>query len=338
MAYLLNLAYLTLLAVASPWLVYRALAHGKYRDDWQAKWLGLVPRREGDRPCIWFHAVSVGEVNLLEPLITSLGHHDPAYEIVVSTTTRTGYTLAHTRYPNLSVFYCPLDFSWATRRAMRRIRPSLFVLAELELWPNLIAAARRQGARVAIVNARLSQRSFAGYRRIALLVRHLLSQIDLIAAQNDAYAARFRALGASPQQLHPTGSLKFDRAQTDRQNPATQCLRELAGLASGDRVFLAGSTQSPRRPGLGYLSQAVANVSRVMFDPVPRHPERFDALPACSIGAVCTTFAVPTSTTKPRRARLAFCWSTRLANWEPGGERPTWPSSGAASDRGADKT
>src|SRR4051812_24165221 len=125
----------------------------------------------------------------------------PDWQFVVSTTSRTGYELARKKYADLSVFYCPLDFSWAVRKAMRRVRPAILVLAELELWPNLIKAAKDHGARVAIANGRLSDHSFPGYRRVRPLVGALLRQIDLIAAQNEESAGRFRALGAPPDRV-----------------------------------------------------------------------------------------------------------------------------------------
>ncbi len=128
---------------------------------------------------------------------------------------------------------------------MRRVRPTLLVLAELELWPNLIAAAKQHGARVAIINGRLSDHSFPRYRRVRPLVRRVLRQIDLIAAQNEESAERFRVLGAPAERVHVTGSLKYDGAQTDRDNPRTIALRELAGFDDDDIVFLAGSTQEP---------------------------------------------------------------------------------------------
>ncbi len=159
-----------------------------------------MPRREGDATCVWIHAVSVGEVNLVATLLRELRAAHPDWQFVVSTTSRTGYELARKKYADLTVFYCPLDFSWAVRTAMRRIRPTMLVLAELELWPNLIAAAKDHGARVAIINGRLSDHSFPGYRRIRPLVARVLRQIDLIAAQNDESADRFRALGAPPNE------------------------------------------------------------------------------------------------------------------------------------------
>src|SRR5688572_2405915 len=145
MPYLLDVIYLVALVAASPWLLWKAISTGKYREGLAARLLGRVPVRSGARTCVWLHAVSMGEVNLLAPLIEELARRRPDWECVVSTTTRTGYALARRKYAHLTVFYSPLDFSWAVRAAMRRIQPDLLVLAELELWPNLIAAARRHG-------------------------------------------------------------------------------------------------------------------------------------------------------------------------------------------------
>ena len=281
MAYLLNLAYLLLLATASPWLLYQRLRHGKYREGWGAKFYGRVPERSGNSRCIWLHAVSVGEVNLLAPLLERWERLHPDWEIVITTTTQAGYHLALKRYAPRLVCYCPLDFTWAVRRAIRRIRPDLLVLAELELWPNLIAAAQDQGVKVAIINGRLSEKSFRGYRRISWLARQALEQIDLIAAQNDEYAGRFRALGARPEAAQVTGSVKFDGARTDRDNPETRRLARLAGIEESDIVFLAGSTQAPEESlALDCFERLSGQFPSLRLILVPRHPERFDEVAA----------------------------------------------------------
>jgi len=279
MAYLLNVVYLLVLAVASPWLAWQAWRTGKYREGWGAKFLGRVPIRLGSAPCLWLHAVSVGEVNLLATLIERWERLHPEWEIVISTTTHTGLQLAQKRYAPRTVFYCPLDFTWAVRRAMRAIRPELFVLTELELWPNLIRAARQQGAKVAVVNGRLSEKSFRGYRRIGWLARRVLAQIDLIAVQNGEYAQRFFALGAVSDTVQTTGSIKFDGARADRNNPDTLRLAGLAGIAADDIVLLAGSTQDPEESlALDTYEQLVTAHPRLRLILVPRHPERFDAV------------------------------------------------------------
>jgi 3-deoxy-D-manno-octulosonic-acid transferase len=278
-SWLLNLVYLTAIVVCAPLIAWQALRTGKYREGYSEKLLGLVPRRAGDATCVWIHAVSVGEVNLVATLLCELRSAHPDWQFVVSTTSRAGYELARKKYAELTVFYCPLDFSWAVRSAMRRVRPSLLVLAELELWPNLIAAAKRHGARVAIINGRLSDHSFPRYRRIRRLVARVLRQVDLIAAQNEESAARFRALGAPAERVRATGSLKYDGAQTDRNNPRTTVLRQLAGFTDEGIIFLAGSTQEPEEQiAIDIFRRLSADHPRLKLVLVPRHPERFDAV------------------------------------------------------------
>jgi 3-deoxy-D-manno-octulosonic-acid transferase len=277
--YLLNIFYLLLLLAASPWLIWSAVRKGKYREGYAEKLLGLVPRRTSDKKCIWLHAVSVGEVNLLAPLLGLIERQRPDWECVISTTTKSGMALAKKKYAGRTVFYCPLDFSWAVRAALRRIRPDVLVLAELELWPNLVWAARRHGARIAVINGRLSQRSFEGYRRIRPLVSRLLRSIDRIAVQDETYAERFRALGARSEAVEITGSMKYDGAQTDRDNPATRRLAALAGLTADDVVFLAGSTQEPEESvALEVFQQLSRDWPQLRLIIVPRHPERFESV------------------------------------------------------------
>lgn len=279
MPYLLNLFYVLLILAALPWLVYQAIRKGKYREGFAAKFLGHVPRRTSAKTCLWLHAVSVGEVNLLAPLLREIAASQPDWECVVSTTTVTGMALAKKKYPHLAVFYCPLDFSWAVRTAMRRVRPDVLVLAELELWPNLIRAAKEHGARVAVVNGRLSEHSFRGYQRLRRWVRRLLAQLDLIAVQDETYAERFRSLGAPPEAIQVTGSMKYDGAQCDRANPATVRLGRLAGFTPEDIIFLAGSTQEPEEAMCLEAYRALApRWPQLRLVLVPRHADRFDAV------------------------------------------------------------
>jgi 3-deoxy-D-manno-octulosonic-acid transferase len=278
-SWLLNLVYLAIIAVCFPVIIWRAMRTGKYREGYREKLLGLVPRRLGNETCIWIHAVSVGEVNLVATLLRELHARHPDWQIVVSTTSRTGYELARKKYADYTVFYCPLDFSWAANTAMRRIRPTMLVLAELELWPNLITSAKRQGARVAIVNGRLSDHSFPGYRRIRPLVAALLRGVDLIAAQNEESASRFRALGAPAECVHITGSLKYDGAQTDRNNLRTEALRQIAGIGPDNIIFLGGSTQEPEEQYAIEIYRRLAKQHpQLRLILVPRHAERFDAV------------------------------------------------------------
>lgn len=276
--WLLNLLYVTALVVASPLILWTAWCKGKYREGFAEKLLGRVPVRQGDRHCVWLHAVSVGEVNLLGVLIAELQRRRPDWEFCVSTTTKTGYDLARKKYgQELTVFYCPLDFSWAVRNAVQRVRPDRLVLAELELWPNLIAAVNEHGGKVAIVNGRLSENSYRGYRRLGSLAGPVLRSIDLIAAQDDATAERFRSLGANTKSVVTTGSLKYDGAETDRNNARTQSFKELAGFSDADTVWLAGSTQEPEEAiCLRVFQELHEEHPELKLVLVPRHPDRFD--------------------------------------------------------------
>jgi 3-deoxy-D-manno-octulosonic-acid transferase len=277
--WLLNAIYFAVLVVSSPRIISQSIRAGKYRSGYREKFFGLVPRREGDAICVWLHAVSVGEVNLLSTLLEELRRNHAEWQFVVSSTSRAGYDLARKKYADLTVFYCPLDFSWAVRNAIRRVQPTLLVLAELELWPNLIMAAKQSGASIAIINGRLSDRSFPRYRRIVPLISRLLRQIDLIAAQNDQSADRFRRLGAPHDRVHVTGSLKYDGAQTNRNNPRTAALRKVAQFAEDDIVFLAGSTQEPEEQiAIDIFRRLSPKHPRLRLVVVPRHPERFDSV------------------------------------------------------------
>ncbi len=273
MSWLLNLIYVCVLLAASPWLLISAWRHGKYRQGWRAKFLGAVPSNSQRGPCVWFHAVSLGEVNLLATLLDEFCRQRPEITCYITTTTFTGYQAAVRRYPHHTVSYCPLDFSWAVRRAIRRIRPQMLVLVELELWPNLIAAVRDCGALVAVVNGRISPRSFRGYRRLGRLMGRWLQHIDLIGVQSDEYAQRFIHLGARSERVVVTGSLKFDGAPLQRENPLTRRLAKLAAVSTQDVIWVAGSTFPPEERLLISVFQRLADdYPRLRLFLVPRIP------------------------------------------------------------------
>jgi 3-deoxy-D-manno-octulosonic-acid transferase len=274
---LLDAVYLLALLVASPVLVRRMIRDGKYREGFRQKFQGRLPRRTGAAPCAWFHAVSVGEVLLLRGLISRFRLRHPDWEVVVTSTTRAGLEVARKSYPDLVTCYAPLDFSWPTRNAVARLRPRLLVLAELELWPNLIAAARNLGARVAIVNGRLSDRSARGYARLRPFLLPTLHGLDRVAVQSETYARRFAEIGVPPDRIATTGSIKYDNLETDRDNPRTTALRRDLGLAPADLVFVAGSTMEGEEPAvLDAYERARIHHRSLRLVLVPRHPERFE--------------------------------------------------------------
>ena len=277
MPWLLNVVYACAIAAAAPYLAYQRIRWGKYRTGWSEKLFGRVPERSPAAERVWFHAVSVGEVLLLRGLIAEYRNRRPDVEIVLSTTTVTGFDVAKKQYPDLVICYCPLDFSWAVKRAIARLKPTALVLAELELWPNLILAASKAGVRLAITNGRLSEKSFRGYRKLKPLVATLLRKFEAIGVQNEEYAARFRALGASEGTVVVTGSVKYDRVETDRHNPRTLELKESFHISDDELVFIAGSTQEPEEAyALATWKELRSRFPNLRLILVPRHKERFD--------------------------------------------------------------
>lgn len=327
-SFLLNAIYFTVLVFSTPWLFWRWVRYGKNRRGWSQKLWGLVPIRVADNhaiaaaefaapehlevsshspsssshssrlpysahlpqsQCIWLHAVSVGEVNLLAPIIERLQQRLPNVELVVSTTTETGFDLAKKRYSHLSVFFFPFDFTWSVRRALERIRPSLIVLAELEIWPNFIYCATnfsvtrngawQRGIPIAIVNGRLSENSLRGYLRFTFWLKSSFQRLTLIAAQDETYANRFVKAGADSSRVVVTGSVKFDGVKTDRHNDLTQRLRVLTGFRKDEFVWLAGSTQVEEDVLAAevYL-ELTAKFPQLRLILAPRHPDRCQAL------------------------------------------------------------
>jgi 3-deoxy-D-manno-octulosonic-acid transferase len=279
MAYLIDAVYALLVIAASPWLAVRAWKRRKSREAWGEKLLGRAPRLLAGRQRIWFHAVSVGEVLALRPVVAELARRRPGWEIVISATTPAGLEQARKTFPELVTFHAPLDFSWAVRRAIARIRPTVLALVELELWPNWIGEARRSGARVVLLNGRLSAKSYMGYRKLRPLMKGLLNSFDLIAAQSDEYAERFRGLGANPSRVVVTGSVKYDGLEFDRANAKTLGLRRRLGISPTDLVFVAGSTME----GEDEAAWAAYDSARKLHPHlrlilVPRHPDRAGAI------------------------------------------------------------
>ncbi|MEM7784811.1 MAG: 3-deoxy-D-manno-octulosonic acid transferase, partial [Planctomycetota bacterium] len=234
---------------------------------------------QSQNPCFWLHAVSVGEVVLLKPIIDRLRHKHPDACFAISTSTETGFDLATDRFPDDLVFFAPVDFTWAVRRVILRIRPTILVLAELEIWPNLIRETSQQGIPIVIFNGRLSEKSHRGYRRLSWLIRPLMQRLTLVLAQTQTYANRFVDIGCDICKVSVTGNVKFDNAETNKKNPQTAMLAKLARLSESDFVFVAGSTQLQEDLMAARAFRQFQNQvpdSRLIL--VPRHPERTESL------------------------------------------------------------
>jgi 3-deoxy-D-manno-octulosonic-acid transferase len=276
--YLLYSALLAIgLLVTLPYWLLQMMRHGKYRAGLKER-LGRVPSRLASlapRPTIWVHAVSVGEVLAVSRLVEELRRRFPQHRIVVSTTTDTGQKLARTRFGAESVFYFPLDFAFAIRPYLRRFRPKMIVIAETEFWPNLLRLAHESGTRVAVVNARISDRSWLGYRRWRRLLIPVLQYVDLFLAQTDEDRKRLADIGAPARRIQISGNLKFDLA-APTPPPIIASLQAMLRQAGAGPVVVCGSTVEGEEP---LLVQAFVNVlashARAVMILAPRHPERF---------------------------------------------------------------
>jgi 3-deoxy-D-manno-octulosonic-acid transferase len=270
---LLSLAF----ALAVPWYLWKDRGTGKYRASFRER-LGRLPAGLADSaaPAVWIHAVSVGEVLAARPLVRALRDRLRGHRIVLSTTTVTGQALARRTVGEAdAVFFAPFDWVGPVRQALAAVRPSLLVLVEAELWPNLIRQAHLAGTRVAVVNGRISARSFRRYRLVSTLLRRVLGEVDLFLMQAEAHAERIRALGAPPGRVRVTGNLKYDALPPEART--SEPLARLLLDGQPDRVlWIAGSTvPGEEEHVLRALREVRARVPGVRLVIAPRHPERF---------------------------------------------------------------
>src|SRR5580698_9503012 len=236
--------------VSLPYWLFQMVRHGKYRKGLMEK-LGRLPSRlrlpKEQEPVIWVHAVSVGEVLATAGLVEELQRRFAQHRIFISTTTDTGQTLARQRFGEANVFYFPMDFAFAIRPYVRSLRPRLVVIAETEFWPNFIRLAHATGTRIAVVNARISDRSWPSYRRFRGLLRRVLANVDLFLAQTEGDAERLKDIGAMPERVRVTGNLKFDIPAPAPPAIVDGLRKSIAASAAGP-VLVCGSTMDGEEP------------------------------------------------------------------------------------------
>lgn len=271
--------------LSSPWWLLQMLRLGKYRAGFRER-IGMVPNRitaDARAGGIWIHAVSVGEVLAVSQLVEALRKDFPGQQVWVSTTTATGQQLARQRFGENRVFYMPLDFGLALRPYFNALRPSLLILAETEFWPNLLHFATKSGAKLAIVNARISDRSFPRYTRFRWLFSRVLTNVDLFLAQTDEDARRLREIGAPADRVKTSGNLKFD-IRLSAASPLVDSLGR--AIPAGTPVIVAGSTTDGEEELLlkAFQKILVQHPSAVMVL-APRHPERFDRVANDVVGS-----------------------------------------------------
>ncbi len=265
--------------LAIPWWLLQMARHAKYRAGLGQR-LGLVPEhlKNPGQPVIWIHAVSVGEVLAVSTLVQRLRAQHPGHRMVVSTTTATGNKLAGDRFGAENVFYFPLDFGFAIRPYLHALQPQMVILAETEFWPNFLRLAGRSGAKIAVVNARISDRSFPRYRRWRSVFHRVLQPVEVFLAQSDEDARRLGEIGAEPSRVRVGGNLKFEVSANSDLEIAEQ-LRKAFADGGSQPLIVAGSTvDGEEAMVLKACEEVRARYPQVALILAPRHRERFDAV------------------------------------------------------------
>jgi 3-deoxy-D-manno-octulosonic-acid transferase len=270
---LLTLGFILLL----PRFVIDAFRSGKYVTGLSQR-LGKLPQLSSDnQSIIWLHCVSVGEARAAQSLVRALLDTFPSTRLVISTTTVTGQKVAQEIFGQqaATVFYFPIDWAWTIRRALRAIHPSVVLIMETELWPRLFNECRRQQIPVALVNGRISDKSFRRYRWIRSFIGRVLNDLTLAIMQSPDDAKRIRDLGVSEEKLRVSGNLKFDSANAAIDQNLTRQLRERFNFTAGP-LIVAASTHEPEEAVLLAAFERTREShpdARLLI--APRHPERF---------------------------------------------------------------
>ena len=280
MFFVYSLIYTLVFILMLPLFGLSAIFRGKHAAGFVQRF-GFLPKFTPDkRPVIWLHCVSVGETNAARPLVEALRTSLPGHRLIVSTVTRTGQKLARSIFAETAecVFYVPFDWKFTVRRVLHRFQPAMLLLMETEIWFNLIRETNKSGARVAIVNGRLSQRSFTRYGYLKKFMRRILGYLDLALMQENADATRLMALGIRASKVRVTGNLKFDHDLDENENAVSFELRERFGITSDAPLIIAASTHPLEEKWLTEAFKTVwksagENLPRLMI--APRHPERF---------------------------------------------------------------
>ena len=265
---------------SSPYYFWRMSRRGNWQAGFQERFGRFTTRLKQaitNRHVLWIHAVSVGEVNIATQLIRSLEARLPNLKIIVSTTTSTGMGELRKRLPShIEKIYYPVDRKKYVSRALRVIKPEAIVLVEAEIWPNFLWTARSRGIPTFLVNARMSDRSYRGYRRFGFLFRTIFRSFAGVGVQNEADRARLVELGSRPEAVRVVGNLKFDGAVlSERPSVDVSVLLSQIGIAPGDPIIVAGSTHAGEEAILGRVFQRLrVEFPNLFLVVVPRHFER----------------------------------------------------------------
>jgi len=266
--------------LSAPYYLWHHRGRSYRAGSWRER-LGALPAsyQQAAVGAIWVHAVSVGETLAVASLVRELQQRYPERKVFMSHVTPTGRAIGEGRLPDVAGrFYLPLDWRWSVERVLRRIQPGLLVIAETELWPNLLCATHDFGARVALVNARLSERSCRGYRRLGPFMRRVFTNVDCVCAQSQPDADRFCLIGAAPDRVVVSGNLKFD-AEPPALGVLADRLEGALQRAGRGPVLVAASTMPGEEGSVLEAWKAVRQVhERAFMILAPRHPNRCETV------------------------------------------------------------
>lgn len=273
------LSFVAFLLIA-PYFVYQALRHNKYVGGLRQR-MGYLPitlNVDGD-PSIWIHAVSVGETLTAKAVIADLRERYPRLRLYLSTTTIAGQQVARKLQHVDAVFYFPFDWGFIVRRTLGIVKPRLFLMMETEIWPNLLRECRARGVKTAVVNGRISNRSYPRYRLVRPLFKRVLSDVDRFCMQSEESARRIVDLGADPARVTVTGSLKFDSLPAVAPSPlgrSREPVLRYFRVPPTRTVVVAGSTMRPEDAAVLRAFARIRSISPgALLILAPRQRERF---------------------------------------------------------------
>ena len=279
MFFLYSLLFTVGILAMLPLFLLDALRHGKYVTGLKERARGVSAIDARGQPVIWLHCVSVGETQAARPLVRALREQFPTHALVISTITLTGQRLAREVFKDeaAAIFYFPFDWAWSVRRALRAIKPAVVLVMETELWPRFLHECRRQNIPVALVNGRLSERSFRGYKKLGRFIRQTVNTLSLAIMQTEADAERMRALGLASERIRVASNLKFDAPVEADVQELTAALQARFGFNEARPLIVAASTHAPEEAWLleafKLLHSSLPNLRpRLLI--APRHPER----------------------------------------------------------------
>lgn len=278
MSIIFDAAYVAALIFGSPYFFSRFITSERYRSGLTQR-LGWVDVREEEKPCIWVHCASVGEILTVKSLVKYIEKEFNSLDIVISTNTNTGASVARRYFSDKRVFYFPLDLSCVVERVLHAIRPSCIILIELEIWPNFLMAAAKKHIPVISMNTRISEKSLKWYRILGKISKGFfksLSKVDnVFCARTKNDADRLMSLGLPEAQIFLTGNMKFDNIVTDIPEGTKKGLLDLLKIDKDDKVIVCGSTHDGEEATiLNVLKQLKTKFHKVRLVLVPRHIER----------------------------------------------------------------